>query len=174
MRGRKPTPTPLKKLHHSREPINDEEPQAEGEVTVDSVPEHFDADQRDAWNYAIANAPTGMLKLIDASVLECWVVAHCLHRKAVRAQGVEGATLLVRTPHTRQMVQSPLIPIINRQALIMMKAAAELGFSPTARPRVGLTLGGGELNGSANAKASGRQESIDEYLARAPTPQALH
>jgi hypothetical protein len=78
----------------------------------------------------------------------------------------------VETPNG-QLMPSPYIPIINRQATILMRAAAELGFSPTARPRIGVTLGGGELNGSTNATAS-EQESLDEYLARAPNPKAVH
>ena len=174
--GRKPKPTVLKKLHRSGEPINENEPQPEGDLapTVDSAPEHFGPEERAAWAYALEHAPPGMLKMIDAGVLEAWVVAHCLHRRAVRAQMRQGATLLVRTPNTNQLVQSPYIPIINRQALIMMKAAAELGFSPTARPRIGvLPLGGEALNGSTHAKAPG-EESIDEYLARAPGPSSLH
>jgi phage terminase small subunit len=177
MRGRKPKATLLKKLHRSANPINEAEPKPVGELArPDTAPAHFDEDQRDAWNYALEHAPPGLLKMIDGGVLECWVVAHCMHRKAVRAQGVEGATLLVRvSANSRQMQQSPLIPIINRQALIMMKAAAELGFSPTARPRAGVTLGGGELNGSTHGVARPQgQESVDEYLARAPAPQAIH
>jgi phage terminase small subunit len=174
MRGRKPKPTVLKKLHHSTEPINPNEPRAEGDVRPDTAPAHFDDEQREAWAYALKHAPPGMLKMIDAGVLECWVVAHCYHRRAVKAQAVAGATLLVRTPHTRQMVQSPYLAIINRQALIMSKLAAELGFSPTARPRVGLTLGGEGLNGSTHGAEGHGQETIQQYLDRAPDTSAIH
>ena len=174
MRGRKPKPTVLKKLHRSTEPFNEHEPKpVTGDVRPDTAPEHFDEDQRAAWAYALEHAPPGMLKMIDAGVLECWVVAHCYHRRAVRAQAVQGSTLLVRTPNTRQLVQSPYLPIINRQALIMSKLAAELGFSPTSRPRVGLTIGGAGLNGSTYATQPG-EESLDEYLARAPDPTSVH
>lgn len=176
MRGRKPTPTVLKKLHRSDEPINPDEPKPIGDVTPDTAPEHFDADQRAAWAYALHHAPPGMLKMIDAGVLECWVVAHCYHRQAVKLQAQMGTRgLVVRTPNTRQLVQSPFLPIINRQALIMSKLAAELGFSPTSRPRVGLTLGGEGLNGSPTHGSEGHgQETIQQYLDRAPDTTAIH
>jgi hypothetical protein len=32
--------------------------------------------------------------------------------------------------------QSPYLPVINRQALIMLKAASERGFTPVSRPRI--------------------------------------
>jgi P27 family predicted phage terminase small subunit len=174
MRGRKPKPTVLKELHRSTEPINRHEPKPEGPLAA--APAHFDEDQRAAWAYALQHAPPGMLKMIDAGVLECWVVAQCYHRRAVVMQASLGARgLVVRTPNTRQMVQSPFLPIINRQALIMSKLAAELGFSPTARPRVGLTLGGDALNGSSTHGSEGQgQETLQQYLARAPSTEAVH
>jgi P27 family predicted phage terminase small subunit len=167
MRGARPKPTAIKKLHHSREPINEREPQPVGNVTA--APAHFDDDQRAAWDYAVQHSPTGMLKMVDAGVLECWVVAHCMHRTAVKALQAAGS-LMVTTPNGLQ-VQSPFVPIVNRQAQIMMRAAAELGFTPTARPKIGLS-GGGELNGKYVPPSS--EESLDEYLDRAPDTAPLH
>ena len=175
MRGRKPKPTVLKKLHQSQYPINEKEPIPEAELSVgsDSVPAHFNAEMRADWAYALAKSPPHMLKAIDAGVLECWVTAHYFHRQAVKALLAEGKIVVLAGPKSEQLVQSPHLPIINRQALIMMRAASELGFSPTARPRIGLTLGGGELNGPSNAPAHG-EESIDQYLARAPRAAPVH
>jgi phage terminase small subunit len=104
-----------------------------------------------------------MLKLIDGSVLEVWVVAHVLYRKAVRQQAK--FNLVVPTPNTRLPIQSPWLPIINKQALIMLRAAAELGFSPTARPRVGIGLGGEDL-GAPRRRAA--EDTLESYLASAP------
>jgi hypothetical protein len=36
-------------------------------------------------------------------------------------------------------LQSPYLAILNKQAQIMLKAAAELGFSPSSRSRVQVT-----------------------------------
>jgi phage terminase small subunit len=122
VKGRKPKPTVLKDLHGSTEPRNPDEPIAEGdlqEAGLAAAPEHFDDEQRQVWDEALRNAPLGMLKLIDAAVLETWVVAHVLHRKAVRAQAKFG--LVIPAPNTRLPIQSPYLPIINRQALIMLR-----------------------------------------------------
>jgi P27 family predicted phage terminase small subunit len=172
MRGRKPKPSVLKKLHHSQYPINEREPIPEGELSVesDSSPAHFDAEQRAVWNDALGQSPPGMLKLIDASVFEAWVVAHCLHRKIVKELAVRGLTVITQNGTE---VQSPFLGMLNRQAQIMMRAAGELGFTPTARPRIGLTMGGEEL-GSKPYVPSPDEETLEEYLRRAPNTKAVN
>lgn len=166
MRGRKPKPTQLKDLHGSQEPRNPNEPIPETVIEIVPPPEHFDEDMRQIWRFALEHAPPGMLKAIDAAVLEVWCVAHALHRKAVRAQ--QRYALVIPAPVTKYPIQAPYLAIINRQALVMMRAAAELGFSPTARPRVGNTVSGGdELNTGRRPNATG--ESLDGFLARAPS-----
>ena len=135
MRGRKPKPTVLKDLHGSEEPRNPLEPIPVGAISDDPTecPAHFNADQRDAWEYAVRHSPPGMLKRIDSMVLEAWVVSHCLHRRATEEMG--RSELLTRTPNDCP-VQNPLIAIVNRQALIMSKLASDLGFTPVSRPRI--------------------------------------
>jgi P27 family predicted phage terminase small subunit len=167
MQGRKPKPMVLKNLHNpekARDPADEPQPSAE----IADPPEHFEPEQRQVWMDALAAAPPTMLKEIDASVLETWVVARVLHRRAVRALGKSG--LIVKSPNGHP-IQSPWLPIINRQALIMLRAASELGFSPTSRPRVGATLGGRDLNGQADGAPGG---SLDAYLAAAPETTAVH
>lgn len=175
MRGRKPKPTQLKNLHtpeKARLRNPDQEVQAPGDLAASAevaAPEHFTEAERKVWFAALANAPPGMLKLIDGAALEVWVVAHVLHRRAVVEQ--RKYSLVIPAPKTAFPIQSPWLPIINRQALILLKACAELGFSPTARPRVGLGHGGADLgSGAPNGDTT---ESLSNYLARAPTA-ALH
>ena len=175
MRGRKPKPTQLKNLHtpekaHLRKP--DEEAQAPGDLVAAAevaAPEHFTEAERKVWFEALRNAPPGMLKLIDAAALEVWVVAHVLHRRAVTEQ--RKYSLVIPAPKTAFPIQSPWLPIINRQAQILLKACAELGFSPTARPRVGLGSGGADLG--SEASHGDTSESLTSYLARSPAT-ALH
>ena len=97
-------------------------------------------EQRTAWDYAVRHAPAGVLHAIDAGVLAVWVEAECRHRAATIAQARldQGSALplLTRTKDGTP-VQSPYLGIINRAALVMLKAASELGFSPAARPRLG-------------------------------------
>jgi P27 family predicted phage terminase small subunit len=96
------------------------------------------AAQKIGWQHAIAHAPKGLLRHLDASLLAVWVVAEDMHREA--ALKVAKFGMLVQSPKQRTPIQSPYLPIINRQAEIMMRAASELGFTPTSRSRI--TLGG--------------------------------
>jgi phage terminase small subunit len=44
--------------------------------------------------------------------------------------------LLTKSPNAGLPLQSPYLAILNKQAQIMLKAGAELGFSPSSRSRV--------------------------------------
>jgi P27 family predicted phage terminase small subunit len=164
MRGRKPKPTVLKDLHGSEEPRNINEPIPTVSLDVVPAPDHFTVEMREIWNGALEQAPPGMLKSIDASVLEVWCVAYATYRKAVREQNK--FALVVPAPQTRYPIMSPWLVIQNKQAFVMMKAAAELGFSPTARPRVGLTVGGNDMK---TGRHDGTGETLDSFMARAPS-----
>lgn len=135
VRGPKPKPTHLKLLQGNpgKRPI----PKNLAAPVEDLVepPAWFDKSLKKAWGYAIASAPRGLLKKLDASTLAIWVIAEDLHRKASKhlRRG-----MLITSPNGHK-VQSPYLSILNRQALIMMKAAAELGFTPSSRSRVTVT-----------------------------------
>jgi P27 family predicted phage terminase small subunit len=172
MRGRKPKPSALKDLHGSKEPRNALEPKPVGDLEGTTAPDHFSPDQVETWNFALEHAPPGMLKQIDRSALEAWVVARSLHRRAVIAQSKTG--LIIKSPEKGIPIQSPYLPIINRQALIMLKAASELGFTPVSRPRVMLSgaAGGAGLGGSAHDNAAAG--SLQAYLDGDPASTARH
>ncbi|MBK5292167.1 MAG: phage terminase small subunit P27 family [Acidobacteriia bacterium] len=97
-------------------------------------PDWMTEKQRIGWNYAIENAPRGLLKKLDRSVLAAWVVAEDLHCQASQMVGKFG--ILTKTPNSGQPMQSPYLPVVNKQAQILLKAAEQLGFSPASRPRV--------------------------------------
>jgi P27 family predicted phage terminase small subunit len=132
--GRPPVPTHLKVIRGNpgRRKINTREPKPPGDLR--EPPAHFDEELREVWQYAIANAPPGLLKRIDSSVLETWCTSHLLHRKAV-AQ-VRQFGLLMKAPITGLPIQSPYLPIVNKQAFIMLRAIDHLGFSPASRTRI--------------------------------------
>jgi P27 family predicted phage terminase small subunit len=139
MRGRKPVPTHLKRLHGNpgRRPINEHEPVPEGDLHA--APTWLSDTQREGWAYAIVNAPSGLLKHLDRSVLAIWVVAEDLHREA--AEKISQYGLLTKSPNAGLPLQSPYLAILNKQAQIMLKAAAELGFTPSSRSRVQVITG---------------------------------
>lgn len=141
MRGRKPKPTHLhvveNTLNSTRHAARAAEPVAVGDLF--EPPDWLTEEQRVGWTYAVANAPRGVLRRIDRSVLAVWVVAEDLHRQACMMQAKLDAgakmPLLLKTKGGQAM-QSPYLSVINRQAMIMLKAAAEVGFSPASRPRL--------------------------------------
>lgn len=111
--------------------LNKREPKPSGNLA--DAPDWFNDEQKATWAYAIASSPFGLLKRVDRSVLVVWTVAEVLHRQA--AIRLTTAGMLVKTPNGMP-VQSPLLSIVNKQAAIMMKAAAEMGFTPASRSRV--------------------------------------
>jgi P27 family predicted phage terminase small subunit len=142
MAGRKPKPTHLHviegTLHTSRHRKRATEPKPVGELV--DPPGWMSASQKDVWHYALEHAPRGLLKKLDGSALTVWVVACDLHRQASEQLANLGAAgLLYKTPANGMLIQSPLVGTVNRQATIMLKAAAELGFSPTSRGRVSVS-----------------------------------
>lgn len=171
MKGRKPVPTLLADLHGrpTKTKPNPAEPQPQGDL--EAPPDWLSESQKEGWRYAIENAPPGLLKLIDKGALAVWVVAEDLHRQAVKAQS--GIGLLVKAPNTGTPLQSPYLAIINRQGLIMLKAASELGFSPVSRPRIGVLSPLGiptKPAGAANGKAkSGPRRPLGDFLDDHPT-----
>lgn len=136
MKGRKPTPTHLKLLagNPGKRPINQSEPKPIGNLF--DCPEWLTEDQKLGWAYAIAESPKGLLKRLDRSALTVWVVSEDLHRQATIAVAKFG--LITKSPNEGIPMQNPYLAIINRQAGIMMKAAAELGFTPSSRSRVSI------------------------------------
>lgn len=136
MRGRKPTPSYMRVLEGSRSkngPKNHDEPKPEEKLEDFEAPAHLTAEQQRIWRGALKGAPPGMLTTLDASTLEVWVVAHSVHRDAQKKVAALGSLLKGKsgTPY-----QNPYLSIMNKQAQIMLKAAAEMGFTPSSRSRV--------------------------------------
>lgn len=169
MRGRKPVPTALRKLHGNprghKLPVNEPLPQGD----LDEPPDWLNDDQQEGWRYAIRHAPPGLLKRIDRGALQVWVVAESLHRKAASLQNGLGLVVKASAADNAPLVQSPYLAIINRQCLIMLKAASELGFSPVSRPRIGRELGEAVAPTVAKGPSSGNKVvSLENYLASHP------
>jgi P27 family predicted phage terminase small subunit len=97
-------------------------------------PDWLTAEQKEAWKYAIENAPRSVLKRIDKSVLAGFIVAEDTHRKASVAMAQ--SQLLVKSPKQELPLQNPYLPIVNRQYMLMLRGASELGFTPCSRARI--------------------------------------
>ena len=136
MRGRKPIPTQLKVVRGNpgKRALNKNEPQPAGDLL--DPPAWMSESQKAGWSYAIENAPRGLLRKLDRSVLTAWVVAEDFHRRAT--EQVDKFGLLTKAPNTGLPIQSPYLPVVNKQAAIMLKAGEQLGFSPASRSRIQL------------------------------------
>jgi P27 family predicted phage terminase small subunit len=135
MRGRKPKPTYLRVLdgNAGKRPTSDDEPQPVGDLEAKAPPAWLSQDQKRGWAYAMEHAPPGLLKRLDQSVLSVWVCAESIHADAAQKVAQLGSLLKGKTgtPY-----QNPYLAIMNKQAALMMKAASELGFTPSSRSRV--------------------------------------
>jgi P27 family predicted phage terminase small subunit len=135
---------------------------------LDPFPD-FTAAQRSIWDDAVANAPRDVLAQVDRHLLRCWVIACDLHRQACEEQqkvGVFPPASGKRTNAARGV--SPLLSVINKQADLIKKLSAELGFSPTARPRL-FTAGDPAMQPRIGRPPQNRAPiTLDHYLAAAP------
>lgn len=158
MRGRKPTPTALRELHgNPRDHAIPKEPKTPTGTL--NAPDWLTDQQKEAWAYAVANAPRGVLRLIDRGVLAVWIIAEDFHRRASKAMGH-------RAPVSRKTGQQDAnMAVINRQAMIMIRAASELGFSPTSRPRLAVR---DWLPAPGPTTADGETQPLDDFLASYP------
>lgn len=148
MRGRRPKPTALHKLHGTfnvtdHRKRHQYEPQPESDLS--SEPPHWFTDEQQAsYRYAMTHAPRGLLKAIDRGALLVWCTAEARHRTAAMTQARIDAgkewPLLQPGKDGRPMV-SPYVTIQERAAVIMLRAAEMLGFTPASRPRIALVPG---------------------------------
>jgi P27 family predicted phage terminase small subunit len=147
-RGPSPTPTSLKRLRGTIEKAREARRgkyERQPEVDLSNEPPHWMTDDQQAsWRYAMAHAPHGLLKAIDKGVLVIWCEAEARHRQATMAQqrldaGKEWPML--QLGHGGRPVISPYLRVMNHAALIMLRCADALGFSPASRPRIQLITG---------------------------------
>ena len=140
MRGRKPKPTRLKVLtgNPGKRPLNPDEPMPEPAIP-DCPPELSPAGQRE-WSRLVAElAPLRILTGLDRAALAAYCGAYALWAEATEALQKYGA--MVKSP-TGFPIQSPYLAIANRQAEIMIRIAAEFGFTPASRGRISVPTDG--------------------------------
>ena len=135
MRGRKPQPTALRVLRGNpgRRALNAHEPQHEA-LLATCPPELVDPVARTEWDRL---APTliasGQVTTVDRGTL----LGYCLKYAQWQALETEALKhpLIVRSPSGYPMA-NPAIGLANKVFSMMLKAAAELGITPSARSRV--------------------------------------
>jgi len=159
MRGRKPIPTVLKKLHAvEARRINAREPIPERDLPP--CPSHFTPEQAELWDHAVRSAPSGMLRSLDLGVLEAWCVTYSVLRAATAELAQQGTITVPGIKDPSRRVAAPQVGIINRASAVMSRLANDLGFSPVARSRVQV-----QNNGPVPTTCESASVSLDDYLA---------
>jgi len=136
MGGRKPLPVAIKKIKGTLQKCrtNAHAPRPEGQLG--QPPEYMSDIAKEAWTYAVENAPLGLFSSLDATVLERWANCAGLYREAlakINRSGVAG--MIIKTP-SGILRRSPLMDVIRDLALEMKGYESEMGFTPASRSRV--------------------------------------
>ncbi len=97
-------------------------------------PDWLSEDQKSLWESAVKFSPPNQLQPIDASALNIWVIASDFLRQA--SVQLSSEPLVITSPRTQRQVPNPLVGVIAKQSAILLRAAAELGFTPSSRSRL--------------------------------------
>lgn len=133
MAGRKRTPTVLKLVtgNPGKRALPKKEPKPKG--GVGAPPAWLTALQKAIWCETVKDAPAGVLAAIDRKTLLVFVVAASEHEESAKATAKGGLTV---TTDKGNEIQAPWVGTMNRAALLMLRAAAEMGFTPASRSKV--------------------------------------
>ena len=133
MAGRKPLPVAVKKIKGTLQKCrtNPHEPRPGGQLGERS--EYMSDIAKEAWIYAVENAPPGLFSSLDASVLKRWAYCAGLYRQALGKINRSGvAVMIIKTP-SGILRRSPLMDVIRDLAQEMKGYEAEMGFTPASR-----------------------------------------
>ena len=140
MKGRKPKPTALRLVEGNREhrPLNNLEPKPP--AIAPRCPRHLDRQARKIWRLTTkVMAEMGTLAVSDQAVIAGFCAQYSRWIKAEeRLAASEGPDKEVMQTVNGHWIQNPWLGISNRAHDKMVKLAAELGLTPTARTRIRL------------------------------------
>ena len=128
MPGRKPLPTAIKRMKGTLQPCRANRHEPRPRTTLGTSPEYMSESAKEAWQYAITNAPPGLLSALDGAVLERWANCSGMYREAltkINGAGVFG--MLIKTP-SGILRRSPLMDVIRDLALEMKGYETEMGL----------------------------------------------
>lgn len=170
--GRKSVPGVLRELHGN--PGQRRRKDVEGRGDLWAPPTWMDKEQRRQWDYAVEHAPPGLLTGTDREVLAIWVVACVEHARAVVKVRELGQVVKTNTQVDKDgnvtgggnFIQNPYLPIVNKQAAMMLKAGSELGFSPAARASLGSRAP--EFTNVGTGGRPSKVTDVDAYLEQKP------
>jgi len=145
MRGRKPFPTAVRVALGMRmdgKHANPDEPQHESiEPGAEPPSELVDPHAREEWRRVIDTLAQGHVTTVDRPTLAAYCAKYGQWRRLEREAALQPS--IISAPSGYPM-PNPLISMANKAMLMMMKAAAELGLTPSSRSRVRAMAAGRE------------------------------
>jgi P27 family predicted phage terminase small subunit len=139
MRGRKPKPTALLRLHGNpgKRPLPVDEPQPRQDKNL-SCPEHLDQEAKNEWQrMSVELEALGLLTVVDRAAL----AAYCqCYSRWVKLEGIVQKTgEVLFNKISGQHYPSPYMGALNRALKNMQMFASEFGLSPSSRTRIHVT-----------------------------------
>ena len=105
------------------------------DIVIPDCPPELSPAARREWHRLVGDlAALRIITSLDRAALAAYCGAYALWAESTEAIQKYGA--MVKSP-TGYPIQSPYVSIANRQAEIMMRIAAEFGFTPASRSRLG-------------------------------------
>lgn len=136
MVGRKPKPTALKLVegNKSKTPLNKREPKPKN--TLPRCPIHLSKAARSEWKRLAKDLNRiGLLTQADRAIMALYCEAWSRWLDAKRKFREEGEEWVIETTRGN-LIQNPLVGIINKAEDQIRKAIQEIGLSPTSRARI--------------------------------------
>lgn len=155
--GGKTTPTQLKILkgNPGKRPHSKNEPKPD--PSIPKPPSHLCRVAKTEWNKISSELYIiGLLTKVDKAVLAAYCTSYALWARAwhsinrvAKKRGKDGLTI---TTTNGNIIQNPAVGTANKAAIDMVKYAAELGMTPSARTKI-------QINGPK------KENSEDKYFA---------
>jgi len=155
-KGRKRDPKAIKKLkgNPGRRPLNENAPEPESlkSESFPKCPDYLTPDAKLIWaRIARDLGSLNMISETDKGLLAVYCQAEALHAyacKQIKKDSRKAGGGYLMLTEKGNLVQSPWVAIMNKQALIAVKVSSEFGFSPSAREKVSVPRkpGGGTGN----------------------------
>lgn len=90
-------------------------------------------EQREVWTESISAVPPGMLKQLDAPALITWILAQAAQKRAALAWQIDGLSVV---DDKGKVSLNPDFAAFKAASELILRAGAELGFTPVSRGKV--------------------------------------
>lgn len=132
-------PTAVKKLQGTLQPCrtNPNEPIPHTPLARIAPPEHLSEIAKDAWRFALSQAPEELLTSLDFAVFEQWTVLYAQLVEVQKQLNQEG--LFVIDPVTG--ISSPNV-LLKVQVMLqdtLRRYMTEMGFTPASRSKISIS-----------------------------------